>query len=93
MVTKSSEDLAVALVQSNYAGGCKLVKNMTVGQRNRFNAIRAQLKADTRNELTEIEYYNLAKRIYFCESIEATMEMDGPENVPKEVLAMYDRTQ
>jgi len=92
--TARAEELAIQLYETgNYVESCKLLKKMTKVERERFDSIMHQLRNDTRNELSETEYFAIAKRLYFCEKIEVLMNEVGMEKTPKDVLILYDRAQ
>lgn len=86
-------EMAIQIYESEYARGSELLKKMRAPSRRRFHEILNQLRKDTNFELSETEYFSLAKRLYFCEAIEVQMELQGSENVPKDVLIMYDKVQ
>ena len=65
-------------------------KSLTKGEKNRLQKIENQLRSDTRNELTETEYYYLACLKYFCEDFEEHINK-GVETVDKDLLTEYRR--
>jgi hypothetical protein len=93
-MAKSTDEKAIELLfAASYQDGAEVLKSMGKVQRGRFHKIVDQLRDDTNGELTEIEYFTLAKQIYFCERIENLIQLNGMESLSKEVLMHYGKVQ
>jgi len=89
----SNDQMALDLYMSDYVTGSNLLRTMSARAQARFRQIMAQLKEDTAFELTETEYFNMAKRLYFCEQIETQIELDGADKVRESTLVLYNSIQ
>lgn len=63
--------------------------NLSNEEKELIKEIEERIRRDTKNEMTDIEYYHLASLTYFCDNIEDMMQSNGLDSTPPVILMEY----